>query len=128
MPPHDLGQVHVGEDVAVEDDGDVVEVPLGVLHRAPRPEGSGLHRVTDLLAESAAVAEDRLHPLGAVRDREDHFGHPGLAEQVKLVSEEGTIHHRDDRLGQRQRQRAQPRALASGQDDGLHQLTMGESA
>jgi hypothetical protein len=60
---HHRGQVHVGEDVAVEDDGGAVEVAFGVLDRAPRAQGAVLHGVVDGAAVRAAVAEDRLHAL-----------------------------------------------------------------
>ena len=50
----DGGQVHVGEHVAVEDDRDVVEVGLGVLHRAARAQRRLLDHVADALAARAA--------------------------------------------------------------------------
>jgi hypothetical protein len=113
-------QVHVGQHVSVEDDGRVVEPRLRVLDRAAGAERRLLHGVADALAEAGAVAEDGAHPVGLVGDREDDVLHAHLAQQVELVAQEGPVHHRHHRLGQGERERPQPRALASGEDYRAH--------
>jgi hypothetical protein len=50
------------------------------------------------------------------------------AEQVELVPEERDIEQRDDGLGARQRERAESRALAPGQDDGGYAVGVQGSA
>ena len=42
-----------------------------------------------------------------------------LPQQRELISEEGPVEQRHHRLGAGERQGPQPRALATGQDDGL---------
>jgi hypothetical protein len=41
------------------------------------------------------------------------------AQQRELIAEERSIEKRDDRLGPGEGERPEPRALASGEDDGL---------
>jgi hypothetical protein len=42
-----------------------------------------------------------------------------LTQQRELIGEKGPVQERDYRFGASQRQRAKPRPLASGEDDGL---------
>ena len=70
---------------------------------------------------SRAVAEHLLDPARLVVEAEDHLvdlGH--LLQQVDLVVEERPLENRDDRLRRVQRERAQARAFAPGEEDGLH--------
>ena len=120
MAADDRGQVHVGEDVAVEHDGGAVQLRLGVLDRSARAQRRLLHEVADPAAERAAVAEDRLDALRPVGHGEDDLGDAGGGQEVELVAEEGTVHHGHHRLGRGQGEGPQPRALAPGQDDGFH--------
>jgi len=50
------------------------------------------------------------------------------AEQRELVGEERNVQERDDGLGPDQGQRAQPGALAPGEDDGAYPLGVQGSA
>jgi hypothetical protein len=116
----DGGQVHVGEDVAVEDHRRAVQLSFGVLDRSAGAQRRLLDRVADAPAQGGAVAEDGLHALGAVGDREDDLRDAHRGQQVELVGEERPVHHRHHRLGRGQGEGPEPGALAPGQDDGFH--------
>jgi hypothetical protein len=78
-----------------------------------------------LLAEGAPVAEDGLYALRLIGEGEYDLADAGAGEQVQLVLKQRPIRDGGGRLGQPQRERTQPRALAAGQDHGLHGVTMG---
>ena len=118
----DLGrQVDVGEDVAVEHQEAVVEQRLGVLERAAGAERRRLLDVAQLDAEGAAVAEHVAHAGGHVPAGDDDVVDAVRAQPVEHEGDEGPVDERDDRLGDRRGQRAQPRAFAARQDQRLHQ-------
>ena len=98
MAGHDLSEVHVGEDVAVQHDRALVEEGQGVAHGAAGAERRVLDGVADADAEGRPVAEDRLDPLRAVRDGEHDLPHARARQQVELVAEEGAIDHGHDGL------------------------------
>ena len=117
-PPH-LGQIRVGEDVAVQHEersgyeiGGVADSPAG-------PERLVLDHVAEADAEVLGIAEGRAHVLHAVGARQDDVGDTVRPQQRELIREEGAIEERNHRLRPRQGQGAQARALAAGQDHGL---------
>ena len=67
----------------------------------------------------AGVAQRRADVVHAVGAGEDHVGDAVLAQQGELVGEERAVEQRHDGLRPRERERAQPRPLAAGQDHRL---------
>src|SRR6266545_746208 len=133
-----VGEVDVGQDVAVEhDDEAALEVAPGVtpavtpgvtpgvtqeIGRVPdssrRPQRLRLDGIVEPDAPGGAVAHDApnlVHEIGA----RQHGALDSMpAQQRKLIGEERDVQERDDRLGVGVRQGTQPGALAPGQDDG----------
>ena len=100
----------------------------GIPHTASCPEGLGLDGVAEPDAPGGAVPHGAAHLLHHVGAGQHDVGDPVAAEQVELVREERDIEQRDDGLGARQRERAESRALAPGQDDGGYALGVQGSA
>ena len=114
-------QVDLGQHVAVEDDDRFGQRVAGVADRAAGAERHRLDDVAQLEPEALAVAEDLLDPARLVVEAEDDlvdFRH--LAQQIDLVVEERPIEDRHDRFRRVDGQRPEPRALAPGEQDGLH--------
>jgi hypothetical protein len=111
-------EVHVGEDVAVEDDHEAVGRSEGIAHAAGGAERIGLDRVPQADAVARPVAHRLADLVDEVGAGEDHVGDPVMREQVELVGEEGNVEQRDGRLGLGQRQRPEPGTLSSRKDDG----------
>ena len=117
----DGAEIDLRQHVAVEDDDRLAQRFAGVADRAGRAERRRLDDVADAEAGVAAVAEDLLDAPRLVVEAEDDlvdFGH--LLQQIELVVQKRPVEDRDDRLRRVNRQRAQPRALAPGQQDRLH--------
>src|SRR5215831_6184346 len=115
------GEVDLGQHVAVEDDDRLGQRITGVADRAARAERHRFDDVTDADAEPLALAEDLLDAARLVVEAQDHLVDFGdLLEQVDLVIEERPIEDRHDRLRCVQRERAEARAFATGEQDGLH--------
>ena len=110
-----------GQHVAVEHHHRFAQRLAGVADRAGRAERRGLDDVADADAGVAAVAEDLLDPARLVVEAEDHLVDlRHLLQQIELVVEERPVEDRHDRLRRVNRQRAQPRAFAPGEQDRLH--------
>ena len=124
VPGDDRRQVDVGQHVAVQDDGPLVEEVERVADGAAGAERGVLDGVADAHAERTPVAEDGLDALRAVGHGEDDLAYPGAGEQVELVAEERPVDDRHDGLRRRERQGSQPRPLAAGQDDSFHQVSL----
>ena len=125
----DLGaEVDVGEDVAVEHEEAVVEQRLGELQRAAGAERLGLLDVAQAHAERRAVAEHVAHAGGHVPAGHDDVVDAVAAQPVEHEGDERPVDERDDRLGHGGGQRPQPRALAAGQDERLHQTAASAAA
>ena len=60
----------------------------------------------------------RLADRGHRATEEDAVGHTDQRAWEIVVGEERDVEQRDDRLGARQRERAEPRTLPPGEDDG----------
>ena len=117
----DRRKIDLRQHVAVEDDDRFAERFAGVAHGAGRAERRRLDDVADAEPGVAAVAEDLLDPARLIIEAEDHFvdlGH--LLQQVELVMQKRPIEDRHDRFRRVNRQRAEPRAFAPGEQDRLH--------
>ncbi len=115
-----LGEVEVGERVAADDQEGVVEKVLG------QPDGAGgarrrlLHRVVDVHAQAAAVAEVVADEPGQEGQGHDHFVDAVPLDQFEDVLDGGLVDDRHHRLGLVGGQRAKSSALTTGHDDCLH--------
>ena len=116
----DLGEVDVGDDVAGDDEEALVEVLLGVAHRAGGAERRRLVGVDDLHAVVGAVTELVLDGVGQERHRHDDLVEAVAAQQVDDVLHHRPVGDRQHRLRGVRGERAQAGALAAGHDDGLH--------
>ena len=121
MQRHHGVDVDAGHDVAVEHDERVVDALRGVANRAAGAERRRLDDVAQPDAGAGAVAEDLFDAARLVVEAEDDLVDlRDLLEQIDLVVEKRAIEDRHDGLGGMDRQRAQPRALAPGEQNGLH--------
>ena len=121
---HERGEVDVGEHVTGDDEERVDELVDGVAHRTGGAERRVLGRVAHGDAEVGAVTEVVADLVGEERHRDDD-----LVEAVQREQADDVLHHR--LVGQRHHrlrgvagQRAQTRALTTGEDDGLHEVTL----
>ena len=121
MQPQHGAEVDLRQHVAVEHDDRFGQRVAGVADRAAGAERHRLDDVAELEAEALAVAEDLLDPARLVVQAEDDLVDlRHLPQQVDLVVEERPIEDRHDRLRRVDGQRPQPRALAAGEKNGLH--------
>ena len=116
----ELRQVEVAERVARDDEEGVVEPVRGQANRAGSAERRLLDGVLHVQPEGLAVSEVRADRLRQERDGDDHVLEAMLAEELHDVLHAGLADDRDHRLRLVRGQRAEPRALAAGHDDGLH--------
>ena len=93
---------------------------LGELQRAAGAERARLLDEPQLDPEPAAVTEDRAHAVGHVAARHHDLVDAVAAQPVEHEADEGPVHERDDRLRMGGGERAQARALAPREDQGLH--------
>ena len=121
MQPQHGRQVHLGQDVAVEDDHRVRERVAGVAHRAAGPERRRLDDVANLEADFSPVAEHVLDAAGLVVQAEDDLVDlRHLLQQIDLVVQERPVEDRHDRFRRVERERTEPGALAPGEQNHLH--------
>ncbi len=121
MQRDDRLDVDAGHHVAVEDDERVVDALGGVANRAAGAERRRLDDVAQAHAGAGAVAEHFFDAARLIVEAEDHLVDLGnLLEEIDLVVEERAIEDRHDGLRRVDRQRTQARALASGEQNGLH--------
>ena len=114
-------EIDIGQHVAVEDDDRFGQRVAGVADRAAGPERHRLDDVAEPHAEPFTFTEDLLDPPRLIVEAEDDFVDlRNLLQQIDLVIEERPIEDRHDRLGRVDRERPQPRAFPSGEQDGLH--------
>ena len=114
-------QVDLRQHVAVEHDDRVADAPAGELDAAGRAERRRLDHVADADAQARAVTEHRFDTLGLVVEAQDDLvdlGH--LQNAVDLVMQERPAEDGNDGLGRVQGQRAQSRALPTGEQNRLH--------
>jgi hypothetical protein len=114
------GEVHIGEDVAVEHEEALVEQLLGVLERAAGPQRRRLFDVAQPDAHRGPVAEHRAHPVGHEPAGEDDVVDAVPTQPLDHVGDERAVHQGHDRLGHGGGERPQPRPLPAGEDQRLH--------
>ena len=115
---HD-GEIGVGEDIAVQHEHRAPREVGGVAHAAAGAERLALDDVAQAHAEVRAVTERLLHVVDAIGAGQDHVGDAVGLQQRELVGEERPPQQWHHRLGAGQREGAQPRAPAAGEDDRL---------
>ncbi len=120
----DVLEVDVGEDVAVEDDGPVVDDLTRVLVGARGAERLRLDDVADPHVVMRSVAEDVLDLLWLVGEAEDDVVDVDASEQVQLIGEKRRADERHDGLRGVQRQGPQAGAFSACENHGLHRRAM----
>ncbi|EPY30496.1 mannose-1-phosphate guanyltransferase [Strigomonas culicis] len=114
---------------AARDIGVQHEEGLVVLHqhvarerkRASRAQRLRLEREHEVHAELLApLIHLRLHGIRAVRHGQDDFRHASLLQRLHLVDNDGLVAEGNKRLGHRERQRAQARAIAANKNESPH--------
>ncbi len=120
---HDRAEVDVGQCVAGDDEERLVELVHRVAHRTGGAERRLLGGVPHAHAELGAVAEVVADVVREERDRHDDVVEAVLGEQPDDVLHHRRVRDRHHRLRLVARQRAEPCALAAGQDDSLHEPT-----
>ena len=121
VQPDDAREIDLRQHVAVEHDDRFGQLVARVLDGARRAERRGLDDVADLDPELGAVAEDLLDAARLVVEAEDDFVDlRNLLQQIDLIVEKRPVEDRNDRLRRVDRERPEPRALAPGQKDRLH--------
>ena len=89
--------------------------------RLREPVRVRLHRVGQADAELAAVAEQALETRGIVGRRDDEYVADAREhERRERVIDHGLVVHGQQLLGRDPRERVQPRAGATGEDDAFH--------
>src|SRR5260221_7868201 len=121
VKPQHGREIHLRQDVAVEDDDRFGERVPRVADGAAGAERHRLDDIPDADAESFPLAENLLDAARLVVETEDDLVDlRDLPQEIDLVVQERPVQDRHDRLGRVDRQRPQPRALSSGEQDGLH--------
>src|SRR5262245_50176526 len=121
VQPQHRSQIDIGQHVAVEDDDRLRQRIAGVPDRATSAERHRLDDVADADPEPFTFAEDLLDPARLVVQAEDHFvDGRDLLQKIDLVVEKRPIQDRHDRFRRVNRERPEARALAAGEQDGLH--------
>ena len=110
------------EQVVAEVHDEVVgaEEVAGDQHAVGEAERGVLGDVGDLGPEPAAVAERLAHLRSGVAGDHADLGDPGVDHGLDAVEEDRRVGDGDELLGPRVGDRPQPRAGATGQDEGLH--------
>ena len=121
MQPEHGAEVDLGQYVPVEHNDRLGQRVAGVADRAAGAKRHRLDHVADADAQPLALAEDLFDPPRLVVETEDDLVDlRDLLQQVDLVVEEWPIQDRHDRFRRVHRERPQPRALAAGEEDSLH--------
>ena len=120
----DLAEVEVAEGVARDHDERLVEMLLGVAHRARGAERLLLDGVLDAHAERAAVAEVAADHLRHEGERHDDVIDAVPVHQLDDVLDARLAADRHHRLGLVRGQRPQTRPLASRHHDCAHQVPL----
>ena len=117
-------QVHVAEDVAVQDEQPLLEHALveGEPHRARRAERLLLDHVAQAHAV-VDVAQHLAHPVRHEAAREDHLVDAVAVQPVEHERQEGPPGERHHGLGGRVGERPQPGSLPAREHECLHPAT-----
>jgi hypothetical protein len=116
----ELGEVEVAKCIAGDDQEGVVELVRGQTNGAGSAERRLLDGVLHVQPQGVSVSEVRADRLRKERDRHDHVLETMVAKKLDDVLHAGLADDGDHRLWLVRGQRAQPRALAAGHDDGFH--------
>jgi hypothetical protein len=129
MPRKHLGEVQVGEDVAVDSEEGVVRADGSerVHDRAARAERLGLGDPGDRRVAAPSLDERVEGPL-QVRAGQHDLVDAVARQVVEHVVEARPIQERDERFGQGLGDRAQACPLTADEHDGLHRVTCAGSA
>ena len=116
----EVGQVEVGEVVAVVDEEGFVEEVGDPFHRTGGAQQLFFQRVSDFYAPVRAVAEVVLDDIGEVIEVDDHFVEAVLGQQPHDVFEHWLAGEGDHRFGRGVGEWPQPGAAAGCEDHRLH--------
>src|SRR5205823_1027993 len=100
----------------------VLHEVLRDLDRVRQPQRRLLADVGGLHPEGRAVPERRADLVLGVPDDDSDIGDSRVADGLDAVKENRLVRDRNELLGARVRDGAEPRALAAAQDEGLHAL------
>ena len=121
MEPDHVGQVNLGQDIAVEYDHGLGQVVPGEADGTTRAQGFRLHDVADADASVGPVAEDLLDQVGTVVEAEPHLVDLGHALQaIELIVQKRPVKDRNDGFGNLEGEGAEPCAHAACEEDRLH--------
>ncbi len=115
------GQVEIGQSVAADDQKGLVEKVLGQADGPGRAGRRLFHRVVDVHAQCAAVAEVVADEPGQEGQGHDDFVDAMPLHQLEDVLDGGLVDHRHHGLGLVGGQGPQTSALTAGHDDCLHE-------
>ena len=121
MSSHHGSDVHRRHDVSVEHHDGVVDPLRGIANGAARAEWRRFHHVSKAHPQRRAVAKGLFESARLVVQAEDDlvdFGH--ALQEIDLILKKGPVENRHDRLRRVQRERAESRALAAGEQDSFH--------
>ena len=123
MGAHELPEIEIGKDVAVEHQEALLQRSLveGQVERTACAEWFVLGDVGDARATLASIAESGLQLLGAKTGGDDHVVDTMGREPIDHEAQEGPVHELDRRLGHRESQRTQASSLAPRENERLHQ-------
>ena len=122
METDHIGEVEVGQDVAVEHQESLVgvEVALHVLDSPARIERPLLAHVGKLHSQVRAIPISRDEALGTVANRQYDIRNAVVLQQIENMVKERPVHQGQKRLGCMQCKRPQARALPADQDYCFH--------
>jgi hypothetical protein len=112
-------EVQIRQDVAVQDQESFIQTLSGVGDGPTGAQRVGLGDPRDrgdVFAPSQALCEDLLE----VRRREQDLVHAVPRQVVEHVAEKGTVHQRDERLGDRLGEGTKAGPFPAHQQDSLH--------
>jgi len=118
VEPYEGGHVEVGEDVAVADQEPARDA-AGLGGEADRPGGAERFRLRRHL-EGQVRERPPGEGVGPVAEGEDDLGDAVPGQPRQLMFEERPVDDREQRLRRGPGEGPETRALAPGQDDGLH--------
>ena len=112
----EIGDVDVGQDVAVEDYGRLIQALLRVFVSPGGAHRRGLDDIANVQSEVLASAENALDLIRLIRKRKRDVFDPGLFEQLELIKKKRTIGEWDYRFRRMNCQRPQARAFSTCQN------------
>src|SRR5262249_27436301 len=111
-----LGDVDVGQNISVDDNGRLVQALMRVLVSPGGAHRRGLDHVANAQSEVLARPENALDLIRLIRKRKRDVFDPGLFEQIELVKKKRAIGERDYWFRRVNSQWSQARALSACQN------------